>query len=78
MIAMKRVLPKILLLNTFLALRRKSLSVSFDGRKGSCSVNQDNEESLAYLLKTAEDIAKLAPVDPEFVPSEGKKGYPGS
>jgi len=58
------------------ATKEISLSVSFDGRKGSCSVNQDNEESLAYLLKTAEDIAKLAPVDPEFVPSEGKKDIP--
>ena len=53
-----------------------SLSVSFGGKKGSCSVNQDDEESLAYLVKTAEEIAKLTPVDPEFVPSEGKKEIP--
>lgn len=58
------------------ATKEISLSVSFDGKKGSCSINQDDEESLAYLLKTAEGIAKLAPVDPEFVPSEGKKNIP--
>jgi predicted Zn-dependent protease len=58
------------------AMKTISLSVAFGSKAGSCTVNQDDEESLAYIIKTAEDIAKLAPEDPEFVPSEGKKDIP--
>ncbi len=58
------------------AMKEISLSVSFGSKSGSCTVNQDDEESLAYLVKTAEEIAKLAPEDPEFVPSVGKMDIP--
>jgi len=58
------------------AMKTISLSVAFGSKAGSCTVNQDDEESLAYIIKTAEDIAKLAPEDPEFVPSEGKMDIP--
>lgn len=46
-----------------------TLSVSFGTKTGSCTINQDDEASLAFLLKTAEDMARLAPEDPEFMPS---------
>lgn len=46
-----------------------SLNVSYGNRSGSCTVNQDDEESLGYLLQTAEAIAKIAPEDPEFMPT---------
>jgi len=58
------------------AMKEISLSVAFGSKVGSCTVNQDDEESLAYLVKTAEEIAKLAPEDPEFVPSAGKMDIP--
>jgi len=41
------------------AMKTISLSVAFGSKAGSCTVNQDDEESLAYLVKTAEEIAKL-------------------
>ena len=46
-----------------------TLSVSYGAKSGSCSVTQDDETTLAFLLKTAEDMAKLTPEDPEFMPS---------
>jgi predicted Zn-dependent protease len=46
-----------------------TLNVSYGTKSGSCTVNQDDETTLAFLLKTAEDMAKLAPEDPEFMPT---------
>lgn len=45
-----------------------SLVVAFGSKCGTASVNQDDEATLAFLIKTAEDIAHLAPEDPEFMP----------
>lgn len=44
-----------------------TLNVSFGTKSGSCTVNQDDDATLSYLLKTAEDMAQLAPEDPEFI-----------
>jgi len=52
------------------------LQVFFGGKSGSCSVNQDDEASLATLVKTAEDIAHLAPIDPEAMPSAAPAELP--
>ncbi|MBW6513735.1 MAG: hypothetical protein K0B87_03140 [Candidatus Syntrophosphaera sp.] len=52
------------------------LEVAFEGKTGSCSVNQSDEASLAYLLKTAQDIARLNRPDPEFMPSLGAQQLP--
>lgn len=49
-----------------------SLNVSFGTRSGTCTVNQGDDESLSYLIRTAESIARLAPEDPEFIPTAGK------
>jgi len=46
-----------------------TLNVSYGSKSGSCTVNQANDESLEFLLKTAQDIARIAPEDPEFMPS---------
>jgi predicted Zn-dependent protease len=46
-----------------------TLHVSFGTQSGSCTVNQDDEQNLAFMLKTAEDIAKIAPEDPEYISS---------
>ncbi|MDY0150899.1 MAG: metallopeptidase TldD-related protein [Candidatus Cloacimonas sp.] len=46
-----------------------TLRVSFGTKTGSCTINQEDETNLAYLLKTAEDMARLAPDDPEFLAS---------
>ncbi len=50
-------------------------SASFDNKSGSCTINQFDEESLKYLIHTAEQIALLNQPDPEFSPSLGNLPY---
>lgn len=47
-----------------------SLTVAFDTRTGTASVNRLDQDSLQYLVKTAESLARLNQPDPEFVLSE--------
>ncbi|MCB5262028.1 MAG: hypothetical protein LHW64_02205 [Candidatus Cloacimonetes bacterium] len=53
-----------------------SLELSFGEKSGSCRVNQADEASLDFLIKTAEDIARLAPADLEHMPSAGPAKLP--
>lgn len=53
-----------------------SLDVAFDDKTGGCEVNQSDEASLDYLIKTAEDMAHLNRSDPEFMPSIGAQQLP--
>ena len=53
-----------------------ALSVSFGAKSGSCEVNQSDEASLDFLIKTAETIAKMAPEDPEHMPSPAATKLP--
>ncbi len=53
-----------------------TLSVSYGTKSGSATVNQDDESTLAFMLKTARDIATHAPEDPEFMPSAEKAELP--
>ena len=53
-----------------------SLEVSFGTKSGSCEVNQTDEASLDFLIRTAEAIAKMAPENPEHVPSVGPSPLP--
>lgn len=46
-----------------------TLNLSFGKKSGSSSTNQSDEKSLLQLIKTAEDIAMLAPEDPEHIAS---------
>ncbi len=52
------------------------LEVAFGNKTGSCSVNQADEATLDYLIKTAEDMAKLNRPDPEYMPSVGAQQIP--
>lgn len=45
------------------------LNVAFGDKTGGCEVNQDDPATLDYLIKTAEDVARLNKPDPEFMPS---------
>ena len=53
-----------------------TLSLSFGKKSGSSSTNQNDEKSLRELIKTAEDIARLAPEDPEHMPSAKEMKLP--
>lgn len=53
-----------------------SLELSYGSKSGSCRVNQGDAASLDFLIKTAKDIACLAPEDPEHMPSMGPTDLP--
>jgi len=53
-----------------------SLGVDFDNKNGQASGNNLDEDSLKYLIKTAESMAKLNQPDPENMPSEGAHKLP--
>ncbi len=53
-----------------------TLSLSFGKKSGSSSTNQSDEKSLLELINTAEDIAMLAPEDPEHVASTKEMELP--
>ncbi len=46
------------------------LQVAYGNKTGTASINQLNDESLKYLIDTAQEIAHLNEPDPEYVPSE--------
>lgn len=52
-----------------------SVSVSYGSRTGTASGNQLDDASLRALVDTAEQIARLAPDDPEFMPTLGPQTY---
>lgn len=52
------------------------LSVSFGAKSGNSLVNQGDEANLDRLIKTAEENARLAPEDPEHMPSVGASELP--
>jgi len=49
---------------------RISLEVAFDNKTGTATVNRLNYDSLKYLIRTSENMAKLNQPDPEFIASE--------
>jgi len=53
-----------------------SLSVAFENKNGAASGNNLDEDSLKYLIKTAENMAKLNQPDPEFIESEPAHDLP--
>jgi predicted Zn-dependent protease len=52
-----------------------SITANFGGRSGSASVNGLDIEALTQAQARAEEIARLAPVNPEFMPPLGAQSY---
>ena len=52
-----------------------SVSVAFGKRQGTASVNEFDDKSLEKAVRRAEDVARLAPENPEFMPAIGKQQY---
>ena len=48
---------------------RVSLEVAFDNKTGTATVNRLDDDSLKYLIRTSENMAKLNQPDPEFIAS---------
>ena len=52
-----------------------SVSVAFGKRVGIATINQFDDASLETVVRRAEDLAKLAPENPEFMPAVEKQTY---
>lgn len=55
--------------------RSANITVWIGGRRGASSTNDLDDASLKAMVARAEEIAKTAPVDREYVPSLGKQAY---
>ena len=51
------------------------VTVAFGKRQGAATVNQFDEKSLEAAVRRAEEVARLAPENPEFVPAIGKQEF---
>ncbi|MES2149832.1 MAG: TldD/PmbA family protein [Pseudomonadota bacterium] len=55
-----------------------AVSVSFGKRQGTATINEFDDKSLEKVVRRAEDLARLAPENPEFMPAIGKQQYKAS
>jgi predicted Zn-dependent protease len=51
------------------------VQVAFGKRVGIATINAFDDASLERVVRRAEDLAKLAPENPEFMPAVGKQTY---
>jgi len=66
--------------NTFLTSgqresRNANITVWIGGKRGTSSTNDLDDASLKSMVEEAERIAKLAPIDREYLPTLGKQTY---
>ena len=55
-----------------------SVTVAFGKKQGTAVINELDDASLEKLVRRAEDVARLAPDNPEFVPAVAKQAYKAS
>mgnify|MGYP000019261040 CR=1 FL=1 len=52
-----------------------AVQVAFGKKVGTATINEFDDAALARVVKRAEDLARLAPDNPEFIPAIGKQEY---
>ena len=52
-----------------------AVQVAFGKRVGTATVNEFDDASLERVVRRAEDLARLAPENPEFMPAIGRQTY---
>jgi len=52
-----------------------AVEVAFGKRVGIATINEFSDAALARVVRRAEDLARLAPENPEFVPAVDKQAY---
>ena len=55
-----------------------AVRVAFGKRTGTAVINEFDDKSLEKAVRRAEELARLAPENPEFVPAVGKQEYRGT
>jgi predicted Zn-dependent protease len=51
------------------------VSVAYGKRQGTATINEFDDKSLEKVVRRAEDLARLAPENPEFMPAVAKQAY---
>ncbi|MES2263925.1 MAG: TldD/PmbA family protein [Pseudomonadota bacterium] len=54
------------------------VSVAYGKKQGTASINEFDDKSLEKVVRRAEDLARLAPENPEFLPAVSKQDYQAS
>lgn len=55
-----------------------AVQVAFGKKQGTATINEFDDKSLEKVVRRAEDLARLAPENPEFMPTVGKQDYKSS
>ncbi len=55
--------------------RGASVTVWIEGKRGSSSTSDFDDASLKAMVEQAEEIAKISPVDPQYLPTLGTQKY---
>ncbi|RDZ28429.1 TldD/PmbA family protein [Lysobacter silvisoli] len=55
-----------------------AVQVAFGNRVGTATINEFDDAALERVVRRAEDLARLAPENPEFMPAIGKQDYKAS
>jgi len=55
-----------------------AVSVAFGKKQGTSVINEFDDKSLAKAVQRAEELAKLAPENPEFMPTPDKQAFKSS
>ena len=55
-----------------------AVSSTFGKKTGSATINEFDDASIAKVVKRAEELAQLAPENPEFMPLLGPQNFPES
>jgi predicted Zn-dependent protease len=55
-----------------------TVRVAFGKRQGTASINEFDDKSLEKAVRRAEDLARLAPENPEFMPAVARQQYKAS
>jgi predicted Zn-dependent protease len=57
---------------------RIQVQVAFGKKQGTATINEFDDKSLERAVRRAEDLARLAPENPEFMPAIAKQAYKSS
>jgi predicted Zn-dependent protease len=52
-----------------------AVSIAFGKRQGTATINEFDDKSLEKVVRRAEDLARLAPENPEFMPAVAKSQF---
>jgi len=55
-----------------------AVQVAYGKRQGTASINEFDDKSLEKVVRRAEDLARLAPKNPEFMPTVAKQDFKAS